>query len=55
MIQDMINSENSVNTTQSTNTNIFKIIKEQYEASTLFQSRKLEKTELKYARYTNHL
>ena len=25
MIQDMINSENSINTTESTNTNIFKI------------------------------
>ena len=27
MIQDMINSENSINTTESTNINIFKIIK----------------------------
>ena len=27
MIQDMINSENSMNTTESTNTHIFKIIK----------------------------
>ena len=31
------------------------IIKEQYGASTLSQCRKREKTELKYARYTNHL
>ena len=28
MIQDMINSENSMNTTESTNTNIFKIVKQ---------------------------
>ena len=55
MIQDMINSENSMNTTESTNTNTFKIIKEQYGASTLSQCRKPEKTELKYARYTSHL
>ena len=46
---------NNMDTTESTNTNIFKIIKEQYGASTLSQCRKLEKTELKYARYTNHL
>ena len=30
MIQDMINSENSMNTTKSTNTNIFKYIQELY-------------------------
>ena len=48
-------SENSMNTTESTNTTIFKIIKEQYGASTLSQCRKLEKMELKYVRYTNHL
>ena len=46
---------NNMNTTELTNTKIFKIIKEQYGASTLSQCRKLEKTELKYARYTNHL
>ena len=28
MIQDMINSENSMNTTESTNTNMFKIRKD---------------------------
>ena len=43
MIQDMLNSENSMNTAESTNTNIFTIIKEQYGASTLSQCRKLEK------------
>ena len=30
MIQDMINSENSMNTTESTNTNIFKTVKYSY-------------------------
>ena len=44
-----------MNTTESRITYIFKIIKEQYGAPTLSQCRKLEKTELKYARYTNHL
>ena len=33
MIQDMINSKNNMNITELTNTNIFKIIKEQYRAS----------------------
>ena len=47
--------KNSMNTTESTDTNIFKITKEQYGASTLSKCRKLEKTKLKYARYTNHL
>ena len=55
MIQDMINSENSMNTTESTHTDIFMISKEQYEASTLSECRKLEKTELNYAKYTNLL
>ena len=55
MIQDMINSENSINTTELRNVDIFKIIKKQYGASTLSHCRKLEETELKYARYTNHL
>ena len=31
MIQDMINSENSMNTTESTKSNIFKIIKSNME------------------------
>ena len=44
-----------MNTIESTNTNILKVIKEQHGASTLSQCRKLGKTELKYARYTNHL
>ena len=35
--------------------NLEYVIKEQYGASILSQCRKLEKTELKYARYTNHL
>ena len=55
MTQDMINSENSMNTIESTNTNILKVIEEQYGASTLFQCRKLGKTELKHSRYTNRL
>ena len=44
-----------MNTTESTNTNIFKIIKEQYGESILSQWRELERSELKCARYTNHL
>ena len=54
MIQDMINSDN-MNSTESTIPNIFKTIKEQYGASTLSKCRKHEKTQLKHARYTNHL
>ena len=54
MIEDMINSDN-MNSTESTIPNIFKTIKEQYGASTLSKCRQVEKTQLKHARYTNHL
>ena len=35
MIQDMINSENSMNTTESTNTNMFKVRKRWWPSSDL--------------------
>ena len=44
-----------MNSTESTIPNIFKTIKEQYGASALSKCRQLEKTQLKSARYTNHL
>ena len=43
MIQDMINSENSMNTTESTNTNLFKIREKLPEISGHKIGRKLQK------------
>ena len=48
----MINSDN-MNATESTISNIFKTIKEKYGVS--IPSKCRQKTQLKHARYTNHL
>ena len=51
MIQDMINSENSMNTTES----LSRLSKSNMEHPHFPSAEHLKKTELKYARYTNHL
>ena len=56
MIQDKTNrSSESIHHTESTNLNIFRIIQQQYGETIFYKCRTLEKTRLKYARYTNHL
>ena len=56
MIQDKTNcSFESIQHTESTNLNIFRIIQQQYGEIIFHKCRTLEKTRLKYARYTNHL
>ena len=56
MIQDKANSSfESIQHTESTNLNIFRIIQQLYGETIFHKCRTLEKTRLKYARYTNHL
>ena len=56
MIQYKTNcSFESIQHTESTNQNIFRIIQQQYGESIFHKCRTLEKTRLKYERYTNHL
>ena len=56
MIQDKTNcSSESIQHTESTNLNIFKIIQQQHGETIFHKCRTLEKTRLKYTRYTNHL
>ena len=56
MIQDKTNcSSESIQHTESTNLNIFRIIQQQYGETIFHKCRTLEKTRLKYTRYTNHL
>ena len=56
MIQDKTNcSFESIQHTDSTNLNIFRIIQQQYGETIFHKCTTLEKTRLKYARYTNHL
>ena len=56
MIQDKTNcSFESIQHTESTNQNTVRIIQQQYGEAIFHKCRILEKTRLKYARYTNHL
>ena len=54
-VHDMINNHITNENTGSTNLNIFQVIKSQYGESTLADVRHLERTQLKYGNYTNHL